>query len=808
MLKKIILVLLLLILLAAGVYFASENMGINIPVVSDLIDQIKPSNEAAETAVPSDPASNFTPNQDGYQFYNYSSRYPEGNLTVEDARAMFGDAVCTRIDGDTCIPHPNVLTWIKSMNETMNDVGHCVGFTVSSNQLYAHVRSVTELGADTTFALEHEEPVLRTISQAYASYYASNVWPQEVTDKTPTEIVEALLALDAPADIGIYYPKYGRNGHSILGYNVIDQGDGIYHIAVYDSNRPGEDNVIVVDTNKDTWFYAQGAVNPDQPSGDYQGDADSFSLTYVPISAYNEPLACPAEFAELCPDSPGKGFSVLTIFGRGQALAETADGSQIGQSGDTLVNTVEDGRFVPVRGELYSRQPPIMLIPSAESFTLQAQANEADEPMKLTVSNPTYSVVVDGLIGQPGQIEQLAFDPVTQQVSFVAGGTQRPSIQFVFNQGGAVYTAQVLGLEFEAGQDLTVTVDAANGDLQLTSNDLAVDEVVILVARLTADDEAVFASQEAAVSSDFGLALDLDNWDGVGAMTFLVDDDGDGTYETDVPVPNEPVANVLGTIGVPEAIMGSLQNTLPYLNANQTSDIAATLPTLGFTGAELGQTYQALPSAQPDDLAGALALLDLPPSELGNFTVALRLDPTETTILLDDLGLTDEVKTAVEAAITARQNLLDTLAEWEFLNPPDDGALPDFLAEQGLSDDQADEFVALVEPPPPPTATDEPVLPAVNAPEACSSDNGAAVAVQFVNETSGPVRFIWVGFDCNETDGTVVAPGESIGAGRSYGNHVFIARNEGGQMIPLDTPNGVVYTYIIQTTGIVVITAK
>ncbi|MCA9916988.1 MAG: hypothetical protein KC445_03505, partial [Anaerolineales bacterium] len=276
MLKKISLILLLLILLAAGAYFASENMGINIPVVSDLIDQVKPADEAGELpedGEPFDLTAVFTPNQDGYQFRNYSSRYPEGNLTIEDARAMFGDAVCTRLDGDTCVPHPNVVTWIESMNETMNEVGHCVGFTVSSDQLHTDIRSVAALGADKTFALEQEELVLRTISQAYASYYASNVWPQEVTDKTPTEIVEALLALGGPADIGIYYPKYGRNGHSILGHSVVEQGDGIYHIVVYDSNRPGEDNIIVVDTNQDTWFYADAAVNPDQPSGDYQGDA-------------------------------------------------------------------------------------------------------------------------------------------------------------------------------------------------------------------------------------------------------------------------------------------------------------------------------------------------------------------------------------------------------------------------------------------------------------------------------------------------------------------------------------------------------
>jgi len=519
MLKKITLIILLLIVLAAGWFLATKTF----TGKTETADNAELPTDTTADPTLFEPALPFDPDPDGFRFRNYSGRYPEGNLTIAEARAMFGDAVCIRLQNDTCIPHPKVITWLDDMNETMNEVGHCVGFTVASNQLHTDIRSVSELGAEITFDLEQDIPVLRTISQAYASYYASNVWTQEVQGKTPTEIIEALLTLDEPVDIGIFYPEYGRNGHSILGHNVVDQGNGIYHILVYDSNRPGEDNVIVVDTNEDTWFYAEGAVNPDQPTGDYQGDAETKSLTFVPISAYNEPLACPADFAELCPSaSSASRFSVLTLFGRGQVLADTADG-QIGQSGDTLINTVSGGQFIPVKGELYSRQQPIMLIPSEEAFTLQAQGNQADAPLKISVANPTYSVVVDGLIGQPGQLEQLTFDPAAQQVSFVAGGSQRPLIEFTFNQNGDVYSVQVSGLTFEAGQDLSVTVDATNGDLQLSSEGLAGDEIVLMVTRLNPDGESVFASSEVALLPAATQALDLDSWDGVGPMAVLVD---------------------------------------------------------------------------------------------------------------------------------------------------------------------------------------------------------------------------------------------------------------------------------------------
>ncbi|MCB0032911.1 MAG: hypothetical protein KDE51_02735, partial [Anaerolineales bacterium] len=665
MLKKLFFVLLLLVVLAAGLFVTSEYAGVNIPVVSDFIETTM----ASAGVTPPGLAQTFTPTQDGYQFRNYSGRYPEGNMTVEDARQMFGDAVCTRLEGDSCIPHPKVINWVDSMNETMNEVGHCVGFTVSSDQFYSDIRSVAELGADTTFNLEREVPVLRTISQAYASYYASNVWTQEVRDKTPSEIVEALMALDEPADIGIFYPEYGRNGHSILAHTVVDQGNGIYHIMVYDSNRPGEDNVIVVDKNANTWVYAEGAVNPDEAAVDYKGDAETKSLSFVPLSAYNQALACPAEFAELCPATSGN-FSILNIFGRGQALAETERG-QIGQAGDSLVNTVPEGEFLPVRGELYSRQPPLMLIPSAEPFTLQAQSNEENEPLRISVANPTYSVVIDGLVGQPSQIEQLTFDPVAQQASFVAGGPQRPSMQFIFNHDGDIYSAQLLGLTFEAGQDLTVIADAAGGDLQLSSNTLNVENIVVVVARLTAAEEVVFASGDAAVTAGGSQALDLDGWDGAGEMTLLIDSENDGTYESENSLTNEPVADVLVDIGTADDIIETLQDVLPYLDDGQTAAVAGVLPTLGFSGNTLGNAYLELPDLQPNDLAGTLAGLGLSPDELGALIVSLRLDRDETRELLNELRLTADERTAVEEAIAKHLMLLDTLNEWEFLNAKD-----------------------------------------------------------------------------------------------------------------------------------------
>lgn len=750
----------------------------------------------------------FATEQDGFSFRNFSGRYKEGDLTLEETRALFGDAVCRRIRDGECIPHPKVVTWIDDINEEMNDVGHCIGFTVASSQLHQDESTVSALGAETTAALEREVPVLRTISQGYASFYASNVWTQEVRDKTPSEIVEALLLLDEPVDMGIYFPEYGRNGHSVLAHNVVEQGDGIYHILVYDSNRPGEDNIIVVDTISDTWFYAEGATNPDEPTLGYQGDAETKSLTYVPLTAYTEPLACPAEFAELCPaNDGGDRFSVVRIIGAGEALVDAASG-QIGRLGDALVNTIPGAQLLSVRGELYSRQQPVMMVPSDEPFTLQVQSEVADEDLKISVANPDYSVVVDGLVGQPEQLEQLRFDPISQQAEFVAGGLQLPSFEFVFTQDDEDYQVQLLNVFFEPGATLTAGFDPSSGDLRLDSSGIATEFAVLIVARLTDEEEAIFAASEVVISDEAPQALDLDGWDGVGALTVTRDDDGDGSYEAEVTLENQSIETLLRPLSKPELLMEMFQNLVPYQDDATRQTVAESLPSIGFGGGTLGEAYTVLlPQLDTAGLAEAVSELVLPPAQLGEFIVALNLDETETEQLLDILEVSDEERMAVQTAIEEQKAVNDALADWEFLNLQDGDRLQPFIEEQALNPLQVSEFLARVDLP---EEDVSPVRRQYTAPAivgACSVEGMIPVPITFVNGTNEFVTIHWIDYDCVERPGSLSAPG-TAGGGRTWVTHPFVARDLDGNLLPLETPSGLTYTFIASDGGSVVVTIR
>src|SRR4051812_33528230 len=67
----------------------------------------------------------FRPDPNGFNFENWGGHdKPQGNLTVEDARCLFGDEVCVRVTGGKCEPSPATRLWLQEQNKGMEG-GHC-----------------------------------------------------------------------------------------------------------------------------------------------------------------------------------------------------------------------------------------------------------------------------------------------------------------------------------------------------------------------------------------------------------------------------------------------------------------------------------------------------------------------------------------------------------------------------------------------------------------------------------------------------------------------------------------------------------
>ena len=237
----------------------------------------------------SDYVVEFALDQDGLGFRNYGSRFPEGDLTTDDVRMLFGDQVCIQLDGEKCTPTPATQIWIDTMTDYMQ-AGHCAGFTVAASRFRLGEMTPLDFAADAGYPFEIDQNVqiMRQIARDWVLQVTPEVANQAVTG-TPRQIIDQLLETRTMVDLGIFSRSGG--GHSVLAYGVEDQGNGIFHILIYDNNWPGQPLYVEVDYRANTWRYSLAATDPSQDAAAWDGDARTRSLMYVPFDAYRQPVS-------------------------------------------------------------------------------------------------------------------------------------------------------------------------------------------------------------------------------------------------------------------------------------------------------------------------------------------------------------------------------------------------------------------------------------------------------------------------------------------------------------------------------------
>lgn len=212
----------------------------------------------------------FELDQDAFGFRNYGSQYPEGNLTPDDVRMLFGDQVCSQLTPNgSCVPAPDTQFWIDTMNDYMSS-GHCAGFTVAVARFRQGLLEpqTVDANASIPFQVQQNVPIMRQIARDWVLQLTPEAISQSVTG-TPRQIIDQLLARQQMVDLGVFSRSGG--GHSLLAYGVVDKGDGIFHILVYDNNWPGQEVYVEVDYRANTWRYSLAATDPSQDAKAWDG---------------------------------------------------------------------------------------------------------------------------------------------------------------------------------------------------------------------------------------------------------------------------------------------------------------------------------------------------------------------------------------------------------------------------------------------------------------------------------------------------------------------------------------------------------
>jgi hypothetical protein len=493
----------------------------------------------------------FTPETNGFNFPNYGDDIPATNLTADELRRMFGDQVCARLDGDDCTLTPPAEQWMEQINGAMSG-GHCEGMAVLSLMMYTDQISAQDFGGTVASDLDvNDEALQREIAYWWATQTVAPTYTN-VIKGTPMEILEIVQQMDASGEtytIGIY-KEDGSGGHAITPFGVEDKGDGLYAILVYDNNYPGQTRELLIDSRDNTWLY-EASINPQVESELYTGNAETQTLDLTPTSARFEPQECPFCSGEGFSSTgggklatPDQKLNSIFLDGEGHILITDESGNRLGYADGKIVNEIPNASYTSFRMEASGNAPePIYYIPTNLDITIEIDGTSlAEETLTdLVLVGPGYSIGVEGIYLEPGQVDTAYFYPIDGMIAYETQSDESPSIVFGIENPSAEadYYFEVYGVDMVGGGTITAMLDTKAGDVLINTEKLSSEGAfTFYMTRITDELEEEFSAEEIALTEGALVYINYAEWNEANpeGIYFGVDLDGDAIIDDEYVV--------------------------------------------------------------------------------------------------------------------------------------------------------------------------------------------------------------------------------------------------------------------------------
>ncbi len=298
---------------------------------------------------------------------------------------------------------------LAQMVETSALGGHCFGIAAAAAALYNGQLPANQVGASSLGlnALNPMgNPATQTITRLFATQYLDpKVLPDAIAGQSPTKLVRTLIQTLPSGTVPFVLTVFGGvGGHAITPYAVLDRGNGLYDIAVYDNNFPLRALAVTVDTTTDSFVYTS-ATDPNSPSYTWStANESTISLVEIDDLLGQQP----------CPVCRGKDQGTMLAFSSiSQVNAETVDISLLDLEGQPLapslyrvVSTLnpptEEARNIPVifvnPGVEFLVAIDVRQLSGSQSFEVYALSNGASQYLLLDElrSNSTALFAVGG----------------------------------------------------------------------------------------------------------------------------------------------------------------------------------------------------------------------------------------------------------------------------------------------------------------------------------------------------------------------------------------------------------------------------
>jgi len=499
--------------------------------------------------------SGFRPKPNGFGFENWGGdQHPISKLTAEDVQAFFGDRVCARFDKNQCVLTPAAKLWAGEMNKMMEG-GHCEGMAALSAAFHVKKEAVTDYGAPQTFDLQPKKAdLMRTISMYFATQAlepvnkSTSLTREWALQKIIDQLVSAIGSKTDYITLGIYG---AQGGHAVTPYMVEQLPSGVHRIYVYDNNYPGAEKYVDVDVAKDRWTYAGAALNPKEDPAPWEGGSGSMDVTL--LSTRYEPLQCPfcgdhrppknpppqqPSSSQRKPSIQSDGYTVVTPARCSQVQAtRKSDKKQISSAKNGAKAEISGATMTSLRGS----RGCIVRLPRDQQYDVALVSDGSvvtPGNVGITIFYPgsVYSVSNVALTASAAQTFSLSKD----NFSYIAGGTQKPTVRIAEDRDGPNTLYEVSGFTIEDGKSFGA-VEGEDGQITFYDNDSKLDmcdisaEVIDESGTSSYDlDDVDFGDNGRVVlhAEDNGdLDVDIDS-DGDGTVDDLdTDDDNDGTLD-------------------------------------------------------------------------------------------------------------------------------------------------------------------------------------------------------------------------------------------------------------------------------------
>jgi len=504
----------------------------------------------------------FRPSANGYGFRNYGRDHDnENDLNPGNLIALFGaENVCQ--SGSTasdCVLTEPAEEWLEECVKLLAG-GHCEGLAVTALRFWDELPytgkakpSDFQSGAEKVSDLQHTELISNYVAHYHVMQKLAEIsdFRAETWKKKPSDIVKMLIDSMKEGSTDHYVMSIGMRedgrytrGHAITPFAVEDMGEGVFHVHVYDSNYPGQDKFVEVDSADETWRY-HTAADPTKTASDYVGTATSQTLGLKSqasreLDAYGCPF-CTDDTARHHASSkkPRKSQVSFVLTGEGETLITDPNGKRIGFdfAKNKTVNEIPEADVVTLEGGLGKNIPPQYRLPhmsSAKPYSITVGSkSQAEVDADLDMEGPGFVVGFENILLDPGENLTMSISPNGRELAFTAsadGETPTVFITVETSRKEPSYDFEIGGIKLAAGKTVTVKLDLEREKLFFKDNDPDRDPYDVAVTRNNPDGtENYYENDDLELPGKSDVyEMDFSKWDGKGDMCFELDDENNG----------------------------------------------------------------------------------------------------------------------------------------------------------------------------------------------------------------------------------------------------------------------------------------